>query len=265
MSYSRDAIVKLAQSWVGKKESDGSHKEIIDIYNSYQPHPRGYAVKYTDAWCATFCSALAIKLGYTAIIPVECGCDEFIKHAVVMGIWKESDSYVPKKGDFILYDWQDTGSGDNTGSADHIGIVEDVAGNNFIVIEGNKSDAVGRRSMTVNGRYIRGFVVPRYTDDIQLAEGEITYTVRAGDTLSQIAVKYNTTVAVLVELNDIADKNIIYTGQVLKIPGDTYTVKAGDTLSAIAERYGTTVAKLVSLNNIKDKNLIYVGDVIKLR
>ena len=44
-------IVKQAQAWVGRKESDGSHKLIIDIYNSHEPLARGYKVKYDDAWC----------------------------------------------------------------------------------------------------------------------------------------------------------------------------------------------------------------------
>ena len=67
-----------------------------------------------------------------------------------------------------------------------------------------------------------------------------TYTVQAGDTLTAIANKYGTTVDSLVALNNIADKNKIYVGQVLKISGATsnnstsYTVQAGDTLSGIA-------------------------------
>jgi len=97
-----------------------------------------------------------------------------------------------------------------------------------------------------------------------------TYTVKAGDTLSGIAVKYNTTVAKLKSLNQIKDANKIYTGQVLKlttqaINTSTYTVKAGDTLSDIAVKYNTTVAKLKSLNQIKDANKIYIGQVLKLR
>ena len=55
MSCTRAEIVKKMQSWVGLKESDGSHKKIIDLYNSHNPLARGYAVKYTDEWCATSC------------------------------------------------------------------------------------------------------------------------------------------------------------------------------------------------------------------
>lgn len=49
--------------------------------------------------------------------------------------------------------WQDSGAGDCTGAADHVGIVVYVVGNNMKVIEGNMSNAVGYRTMKVNGRW----------------------------------------------------------------------------------------------------------------
>lgn len=158
----REAIVSEAISHIGVKEGTVLHHKIIDRYNSRKPLPRGYAVKYTDPWCATFISYLAIVMGYTDIIPVECGCPQMITIAKQMGIWVEDDSYVPKPSDIVLYDWQDSGSGDNTGTADHIGIVEKVVGNTETVIEGNYQDSVKRRELAVNGRYIRGYIVPRY-------------------------------------------------------------------------------------------------------
>ena len=158
----REAIVSEAISHIGVKEGTVLHHKIIDRYNSRKPLPRGYAVKYTDPWCATFISYLAIVMGYTDIIPVECGCPQMITIAKQMGIWVEDDSYVPKPGDIVLYDWQDSGSGDNTGTADHIGIVEKVVGSTETVIEGNYQDSVKRRELAVNGRYIRGYIVPRY-------------------------------------------------------------------------------------------------------
>ena len=155
-------IVKLAQSWIGKNEYDGSHKEIIDIYNSHKPWARGYKLKYTDAWCAGTISALSIKLGYTDIIPTECGCQEMIKLFIKIGSWVEDDAYVPKAGDIIFYDWQDSGVGDNVGYSDHVGVVEKVSGNNIIIIEGNYKNAVTRRNLVVNQITIRGYGVPKY-------------------------------------------------------------------------------------------------------
>lgn len=164
MGYSRSAVVKQAQAWIGCKESNGSHKKIIDIYNAHKPLARNYKVKYTDAWCATFVSAVAIKCGYTAIIPTECGCGNMISLFQKLGEWQENDAYRPDPGDVIFYDWDDSGVGDDRGGADHVGIVEKVSGNTITVIEGNKNNAVGRRTLKVNGRYIRGYGLPKYTE-----------------------------------------------------------------------------------------------------
>lgn len=160
-------VVKQARAWIGLNESDGTHEGIIDIYNAYKPLARGYTVKYSDSWCATFCSAIAIKLKYTSIIPLECSCQKMIDKAVIMGIWQENDGYTPAPGDFILYDWQDSGKGDNKGHADHIGVCEKVSGGKITVIEGNYDNAVKRRTLAVDGRYIRGYICPRY--DIEKA------------------------------------------------------------------------------------------------
>lgn len=162
--HSRSAIVSEAKSHIGIKEGSKAHHKIIDRYNSYKPLPLGYKVKYTDPWCATFISYLAMVMGYTDIIPVECSCPRMIELAKKMGIWQESDAYKPQKGDIVMYDWQDSGTGDNTGTADHVGIVSDVDGDNFTVIEGNFSDSVKTRKMARNGRYIRGYITPHYDD-----------------------------------------------------------------------------------------------------
>lgn len=158
----RQKFINAAASYIGCKEADGSHRQIIDIYNGHKPLARGYTVKYTDAWCATFVSAVAIKCGLTAIIPTECGCGQMIQLFQKLGAWKENDAYTPQPGDIIFYDWDDSGAGDNTGWPDHVGIVESVNGSTIKVIEGNISDSVGRRTMQVNGRYIRGYGLPKF-------------------------------------------------------------------------------------------------------
>lgn len=160
----RSKVVSIAQSYIGCRESDGSHKKIIDLYNSHKPLARGYKVTYTDAWCATFVSAVAIVAGLADIIPTECGCGEQIKLFQQLSSWQENDAYVPSPGDYIFYDWQDSGVGDNTGAADHVGIVEKVSGGVITVIEGNYADSVKHRNISVNGRYIRGFGVPKYAE-----------------------------------------------------------------------------------------------------
>lgn len=167
MAYSRQKVVDLANSWVGRKESDGSHKYIIDIYNSQKKFPRGTKMQYDWAWCAATWSALAVKLGYEKIMPIEISCYYIIEIAKKMGCWVETDSYVPKPGDAILYDWDDSGRGDNKNGADHIGTVVYVnkSSGYMVVTEGNYSNAVKKRTISINGRYIRGFITPKYTDN----------------------------------------------------------------------------------------------------
>lgn len=180
MSCARSKIVSLAQEWVGLNEADGSHKKIIDIYNSQKPLPRGYAVKYTDAWCATTVSALAIACGATDIIPTECSCTKMIELAKAMGIFVEDDNHIPSPGDFIVYDWQDktAGNGDCQGNPDHIGVCEYVVGDSITVIEGNFKNAVGRRLIKVNGNYIRGYITPHYADEpVKVTKKEVVCTV----------------------------------------------------------------------------------------
>lgn len=103
------------------------------------------------------------------------------------------------------------------------------------------------------------------------------YTVRSGDTLYAIALRYNTTVARIAAVNNISNTSLIRVGQVLTISGPgggttpppatsvTYTVRSGDTLYSIALRHNTTVARIVSANNITNPNLIRVGQVLTIR
>ena len=106
-----------------------------------------------------------------------------------------------------------------------------------------------------------------------------TYIVRAGDTLSSIARRFDTTVDELAEVNNISDPNLIYVGEILKIPTinnsnsksvssrqyrNVYVVQRGDTLSSIARRFNTSVDRLVKINNIKNPNLIYPGEVLEI-
>lgn len=163
MGVTATDIIKIAQSWVGKKGSDGSHKIIIDTYNTQKPLPRSYKVKYTDNWCATFVSALFVKANALSLIYPECSCQKMIEGMTKKGIYIENENRVPKVGDIVFYDWDDNGVGDNKGWSDHVGIVESVTGNSFVVIEGNKNNAVGRRTCVVNQKGLRGFATPKYS------------------------------------------------------------------------------------------------------
>lgn len=181
MSYLRTKVVEQAKAWLGYNEADGSHKKIIDIYNSHKPLARGYKVRYIDQWCATTVSAVSIALGYTKIIPTECSCTKMIEMFKKIGRWVENDAYIPKPGDILFYDWDDNGKGDNKNGPDHVGIVEKVVGNTITVIEGNYKNAVTRREIAVNGKYIRGYGVPKYDAKKTTSTATNTKTEKASD------------------------------------------------------------------------------------
>jgi LysM repeat protein len=114
------------------------------------------------------------------------------------------------------------------------------------------------------------------------AAGEGTsYTVKAGDSLNSIAQQYGVTVDAIMKANNISNKDFIFPGQKLTIPGatgaapsgdqatpasqgKTHTVKAGETLDAIARMYGTTREAIVAKNNLANPNYIYPGQVLQI-
>lgn len=163
----RQQLIDTAEQWLGCNETDGSHKAIIDLYNSHMPLAQGYTVKYTDSWCATFVSAVAIQCGLTDIIPTECGCQRQIELFKAMDCWEESDNYIPSPGDIIYYSTAGSKkSGDNTGWSDHVGIVVAVEGKTIHVIEGNYNDQVKYRTIKVGHKLIRGYGLPDFSSKV---------------------------------------------------------------------------------------------------
>jgi hypothetical protein len=158
---SRADVVAVVKSWEGAKQGSATQHKIIDIFNS-----KVGGMSYTAAWCAATASAAAIKAGAADYYPLSASCGAIINGAKKMGIWVESDSFVPSIGDWVIYDWADGSnyaSYDNREGHDHIGTVVAVGNGTFDVVEGNmgRPPRVGRRPMKVNGRYIRGFVHPK--------------------------------------------------------------------------------------------------------
>lgn len=99
-----------------------------------------------------------------------------------------------------------------------------------------------------------------------------TYTVKSGDTLSEIGAKLGVDWKQIASANNISSPYSIYPGQVLKIPGKgssssgssrTYTVKSGDTLSEIGEKLGVNWKDIAAKNGISSPYTIYPGQVLK--
>ena len=96
------------------------------------------------------------------------------------------------------------------------------------------------------------------------------HVVQAGETLYSLSKKYNTTVAVLIELNPEIVNNTLSTGVNIKVPavpgvGNTansvkgnailYTVQKKETLYSLSKRYHTTVENLMLWNNLEESTI----------
>ena len=125
---------------------------------------------------------------------------------------------------------------------------------------GNVSDWNRLAGKTSSGNY-NPSDTPHTEDKI------IYYTVQTGDTLSEIAQRYNTTYTAIANKNGIKNPNLIYVGQKLVISGSyesntatsekTHTVKSGECLSVIASKYGINWKTLAQINNINSPYIIY--------
>lgn len=93
-----------------------------------------------------------------------------------------------------------------------------------------------------------------------------TYVVSKGDTLYNIAKKFDTNIDKIKEVNNLSN-NLLSIGQKIIIPKDdvtTYTVKSGDNLYNIAKKFNTTVDELKKLNNLTN-NILSVGQILIVR
>lgn len=118
-----------------------------------------------------------------------------------------------------------------------------------------------------------------------LAATGAAYTVRSGDTLSELAKEHGVSVESLVEMNSISNPDHIVVGQVLTIPGQaggtaapvspapsssgdgeatTHVVGSGESLGTIAKQYGLSVQALAAANGITDVNAVWAGTLLRV-
>lgn len=266
MGRTAQDVLNVMLGWKGYSEANGKFKEIIDLYNSVKPLPRGYAVQYNDEWCDTTVSAAGIKAGCSDLIGRECGCEEHIKIFKQLGIWIEDGTITPKPGYVIVYNWGDS-TQPNDGYSDHIGYVLSVSGNTITCIEGNKGEAVDTRAIPVGWGYIRGFAAPKYASGdtsvniptpsktvIEIAQDVIKGVYGNGDTrknaIEALGYNYN---EVQARVNELLKGSITATKSITEVAKEVIAGKWGNgdsrkvKLEAAGYNYSEVQAKVNSL------------------
>jgi LysM repeat protein len=132
-----------------------------------------------------------------------------------------------------------------------------------------------------------GSSAPAAAATSRTTQGTAPYTVKSGETLSEIATRFNTTTERLIQINAIRNPDLVMSGTRLQVPrpaqkstpspaaapaatavnrdASTHVVQPGESLSLIAEQYGTSVSRLVALNQLEDPELVMAGTRLKLR
>ena len=105
---------------------------------------------------------------------------------------------------------------------------------------------------------------------LPLSAAAATVTVRSGETLSDIAARYDVSVASLMRLNGIKNPDHVEIGSRLKVPGQAaagpgrHRVSEGETLGEIAVRYKVSSRDLIALNGLRDADHVELGETLKL-
>lgn len=210
-------LVNKAKQYLGWAEPTGDDF-FINLYNQYT----GAGFPLNVAWCAIFVTVIARLCGIsTDVVPNFADCDVGVRWFKNHGRWKNSKSqggnYTPKRNDIVFYS-----SGHTQSDSTHVGYVVEVSGSTLKAIEGNKSDAVGYRTISLSDPYIIGYgQVADYigSNSVDNDYSDLaSYTVKSGDTLSEIAKAMGVSTSDLAAYNGITDPNKINVGQVIKKP-----------------------------------------------
>lgn len=137
----------------------GQRDEVVDLYNTYLPHPRGYKVKYSDMLCATYVSAVFIKLGWTDIVPPECGARQLYRNMEAISCATPDVKRAPQAGDIIFF-----GNDGKPDGINHVGIVVDLTNSNkrIVYYDISTSGRVGQHYCPVGYSWICGYGLPDY-------------------------------------------------------------------------------------------------------
>jgi murein DD-endopeptidase MepM/ murein hydrolase activator NlpD len=159
-------------------------------------------------------------------------------------------------------------------------------GNSELISIGQQIEILSTKNTTPETNIITQAVIDKKNNNLNnnISQPEnaepIVHTVKSGDNLWNISLKYGVSVEAIIEVNNLRDKNLLSLSQELEIPAIgggvsnsnqkqepiivTYTVVKGDTLWSISRRYDLNMSTIISTNNLKEISQLSVGQKLKL-
>ena len=152
-NWSED-LLAVARTQLGYGESEANYAlSSTGGVKGYTRYGAWYGIPYGD-WCAMFASFCIRWAGIPEEnMPVDCNCSHWINQLAQLGMYASAESYAPKPGDLVFYDFNDDGI------SDHVGIVAaaDLNNDTLITIEGNRTDFVETFTLRYSDAGVMGY------------------------------------------------------------------------------------------------------------
>lgn len=159
-------MINTARQYIGINEFQ--KKQLMDYYNN-AVYPlidknRKYKIKYSDDWCAMFCSVIAHKIGLTKEqFPFEVSVYYMTQKAKKMGIFT-TDLNKAQVNDLVIYDWK------ADGTLNHVGILQEIGTDYIKVLEGNYSKTVKVRTVKMPNSEVYGYIKLNIGNDADIEQ-----------------------------------------------------------------------------------------------
>ena len=238
-----EAVVKAVADYKGYNYVEPNRNTVNDTYivqkgDSLWSIAKRFNVGISEIKSANNLNSNLISIGQQLIIPGVAPSNQ------------TNVTYIVQKGDSL---WSIANANNTT--VDELVNLNDLVTNNIYVGQ------ILEIPNTSNG----GIITPDFNN---------TYTVQKGDTLYSIALRYNTTPSMIINMNNLKS-DLLSVGQVLMIPRDvestgenddivetsTYIVQKGDSLYSISKRYNISVDELRRSNNLAS-DILTVGQIL---
>ena len=159
-------MINTARQYLGINEFQ--KQKLMDYYNN-AVYPlidkdRKYKIKYSDDWCAMFCSVIAHKIGRTKDnFPFEVSVFYMTRNAKRMGIFT-TDLNKAQVNDLVVYDWK------ADGTLNHVGILHEIGKDYIKVLEGNYSNTVKVRTVKMPNSEVYGYIKLNIGNDADIEQ-----------------------------------------------------------------------------------------------